>query len=208
MQPQILRMESSYSLELHWQGPFAWPGVMLKGLPNLLDDRQVALHCGIYLWTVEHAYGYLIYAAGITRRPFEKRFREHTRAYRAGIYTIFDVESLKNGVRTIIWPGFWFKKRSVEIEHEYETRAEETQKAAEDLLANYRVFVAQVPSTPRVLERIEAAIMNCLYLADEPASVIPDRGMALAPRWRDEPVIHVQSINPVVLYGLPAEFDA
>ncbi|HEV8717152.1 MAG TPA: hypothetical protein VGX03_30570 [Candidatus Binatia bacterium] len=166
------------------------------------------MHCGIYLWTVEHACGYLIYAAGITRRPFGKRFREHTRAYRSGVYTVFDVTSLKNGVRNKVWQGFWFKKKSVEMRREYEGRAEEIRNAAEELLASYRIFIAPMPPIARVLERIEAAIMNNLYAADGLAAVIPDRGMALAPCRRDETLIRVKSISPVLLHGLPAEFEA
>lgn len=201
-------MEESYSLELHWQGPFVWPGIGLKDLPDLLDDEQIAACCGVYLWTIEYASGYLIYTAGITRRPFGKRFREHTRAYRSGVYTVFESESLKNGIRKKVWPGFWFKKRSVEMQCEYEARAEDIHTAVKDLLAAYCIFVAPLPPIARVPERIEAAIMNNLYAADEPASAVPDRGMALAPRRRDEPLIHVQSTSPVVLHGLPLEFDA
>ena len=203
-----LPTKDPYSLELHWQGPFVWPGIGLKDLPDLLDDEQVSAYCGVYLWTVEHAGGYLIYTAGITRRPFGKRFREHTRAYRSGVYTVFEGESLKNGIRKIVWPGFWFGKRSVDVQHEYESRSEEISIAVNDLLANYRVFVAPLSPIARVLERIEAAIMHNLYIADGPASAVPDRGMALAPRRRDESLIHVQSISPVVFHGLPLEFDA
>jgi hypothetical protein len=203
-----LPTKDPYSLELHWQGPFAWPGIELKDLPDLLDDEQVSARCGVYLWAVEHPGGYLIYTAGITRRPFGKRFREHTRAYRSGVYTVFESESLKNGIRKIVWPGFWFKKRSVEMQYEYEAHAEEISTAVKDLLTSYRIFVAPLSPAARILERIEAAIMNNLYTADGPASAVPDRGMALAPRRRDESLIRVQSISSVVLHGLPSEFDA
>jgi hypothetical protein len=201
-------MDAPRSLDLHWQGPFVWPGVGSKAFADLLDDTDIAMRCGVYLWTVEHAGGYLIYAAGITRRPFGKRFREHTRAYRSGVYTVFDTASLKNGVRTKVWPGFWFKSRSAEMQRAYEARADEIRHAAADLLANYRIFVAPMPPMARVLERIEAAIMYSLYAADGLAAVIPDRGMALAPRRRDETVICVHRISSVVLHGLPAEFEA
>lgn len=201
-------MLESYPLQLHWQGPFTWPGTELANLPDLLNDEHIATCLGIYLWTVEHCGGYLIYTAGITRRPFIKRFQEHTRAYRTGVYTVFESESLKLGVRDIVWPGFWFKKRSVEMQAEYETRTKEIQDAVQLLLKNYRIFVAPLSPAARILERVEAAIMNNLYCADGPAAIIPDRGMALAPRRYDEPVIHVQSISSVQLHGLPSEFDA
>ena len=201
-------MEAPCLLDLHWQGPFVWPIVGSKAFPDLLDDADIAIRCGIYLWTVEHTCGYLIYAAGITRRPFSQRFREHTRAYRSGVYTVFDIASLQNGVRNKVWPGFWFKKRSAEMQCEYEARADEIRNATTDLLANYRIFVAPMPPTARVLERIEAAIMHNLYAAEGPAAVIPDRGMSLAPRRRDETVINVHSISSAVLHGLPSKFEA
>lgn len=198
----------SFNLRVHWQGPFAWPGIELANLPNLLDDKSIATCCGVYLWTVEYPGGYLIYAAGITRRPIRKRFGEHTRAYRSGVYTVFEVESLKKGIRDVIWPGFWFKKRTVEMQAEYQARAEEIQDAVQVLLANYRIFVAPLSPAARILERIEAAIMNNLYTAEGPAATIPDRGMALAPRRLNEPLFRVESISSVVLHGLPSEFDA
>ena len=204
----LLSTESPYYLKLHWQGPFAWPGIGSKDLPDLIDDQQIAARCGIYLWTVKHTCGYLIYTAGITRRPFGKRFQEHTRAYRSGVYTVFESDSLKNGIRKKVWPGFWFKKRTLEMQCVYEARAEEIRTAVQDLLITYRIFVAPLPPTERLMERIEAALMNNLYTADGPASAIPDRGMALAPRRHNEPLIRVQSLSPVILHGLPLEFDA
>jgi hypothetical protein len=162
----------------------------------------------VYLWTVEHGDGYFIYAAGITRRPFARRFREHTHAYLNGVYTIFDVPALKAGVRKEIWHGFWFKKRSVEKQNEYAQRANDIHRAAHELLANYRVFVAPVAPLPRLLERIEAAIMHTLYAATGPASVIPDRGMALAPRWCDEQPLLVRNRASVLLHSLPEAFEA
>ena len=195
-------------VELLWDGPFRWSGLHFEDDTKLLDDTIVGSKCGVYLWTVEHSGGYLIYASGITRRPFVKRFREHTRAYLTGVYTIFDVPSLKSGVRSEVWHGFWFKKRSIEKQDEYNKRSEEIRWASNELLANYRVFVASVDPIHRLLERIEAAIMNTLYAAAGPASVIPDRGMALAPRWRKEQPIIIRSITPVLFHGLPAEFEA
>jgi hypothetical protein len=196
------------TIELIWEGPFGWPSLGSKDDVVRLDETPQGLGSGVYLWTVEHFGGYLIYAAGITRRPFVKRFREHTRAYLSGVYTIFDVQPLKRGIRKVLWPGFWFKQRSPEKKEEYNDRSEELRLAATELLTNYRIFVASVESGPRLLERIEAAIMNCLYNAEGPASVVPDRGMALNPRWSDEQPVIIRSIAPALFHGLPDEFDA
>ena len=194
--------------ELVWNGPFRWPGIDSEDDTKQHCNTIFGTQCGVYLWTVEHANGFLIYTAGITRRPFVERVREHTRAYMTGVYTIFDVPSLRSGVRKETWHGFWFGKRSAEKQSEYNDRSEEIRMAAEQLLASYRVFVAPLDPAPRLLERIEAAIMNTLYSADGPVSMIPDRGMALYPRWRGEQPIIVRSTSPVHFHGLPAEFEA
>jgi hypothetical protein len=194
-------------LELRWEGPFGWPRHGVHAYGQSLHDAGIASSGGVYLWSIEHNGGYLIYAAGITRRPFAKRFREHTRCYLNGVYTILDVPSLKECVRTEIWHGFWFKKRSVEKQNEYEQRADEIRGAARELLANYRVFVAPVSPLGRLLERTEAAIMNALYAAPGPAALIPDRGMALAPRRHDEQPILARNIASVLLHSLPDVFE-
>lgn len=203
----MLSNEATSLIELQWEGPFSWPNRNFRGNEQFLDDAEVASRCGVYLWTVEYCGGYLIYAAGITRRPFIKRFREHTRAYLNGVYTIFDVPSLKNGIRNEIWRGFWFKKKLVEDKFEYENRSNEIRMATYNLLSNYRVFVAAIEPTPRLLERIEAAIMNSLYDSEAPISLIPDRGMALAPRWPEEQPILIRSKTSVLLHGLPEQFN-
>lgn len=133
---------------------------------------------------------------------------EHTRSYRFGVYTVFDAASLVCGERKKVWPGFWFKKRTPELERDYLQRAEEISVALDRLLAAYRVFLAPVPPIPRVLKRIEAAIMNRLYAGDGVVSVIPDRGMSLSPRWDTEGAFPVRSTADVTLHGLPFEFDA
>lgn len=201
-------MEATTQLEIRWQGPFAWPDVAPEGKIVPLDKSEVAASSGIYLWSVEYRDGYLIYATGVTQRPFRKRFREHTVAYRSGVYTVFDITFLKQGIRNEVWPGFWFGKRTPEMQCEYEQRFEEIQMALQQLLSNYRIFVASVAPVPRTLARLEAAIMNALYAATGAAGEVPDRGMALAPRWPNEPPIRVRSISPVLMHGLPTEFDA
>lgn len=203
--------ETANVIELRWEGPFRWPGLRCEGDATRLDGLNaaaVAATCGVYLWTVEHSEGFLIYAAGVTCRPFSKRFMEHTRNYRTGIYTIFDVASMKEGIRNKVWPGFWFKKRSPEMLQEYERRAAEIGVATNKLLSNYRIFVASAAPIRRLLQRIEASIMNNLYAAPGAACVIPDRGMALAPRWENERPVLVRSTAPVMLHGLPREFEA
>lgn len=190
-------------IELRWEGPFGWPGVDPPGQLVSLGDATVAATCGVYLWTVKYLEGFLIYAAGVTRRPFLSRFREHTRAYRNGIYTLFDIRSLKQGMRTEIWHGFWTKKRTMEKQGEYDRRREELCRVADEQLSAYRVFVASADPVPRLLERVEASIMSTLYAASDPVSAIPDRGMALAPRWPNEQPVLVRNVMAALLHALP-----
>ena len=101
-------------IELRWEGPFGWPGADTAGRVKSLADATIASSSGVYLWTVEHLNGFLIYAAGVTRRPFVKRFREHTLAYQTGLYTLFDIPALQQGVRTEIWHGFFWTKNALQ----------------------------------------------------------------------------------------------
>lgn len=70
---------------------------------------------------------------------------------------------------------------------------------------NYCIFVATVIPESRLLERIEAAIMASLYASKEPMCIIPDKGMALAPRWPEEQPILIRNITSALLHGLPKE---
>jgi hypothetical protein len=192
---------SKAEIKLKWQGPFAWPtfeSVSTKSFDLIPTDM-----CGIYLFTVEWSDGYLIYAAGITRRPFVRRFREHTRAHLDGTYTIFDIDVLQRGIRREHWHGFWMKKRSSEKQKVYDVRRDELAGLARKQLSAFRIFVAAVDPLPRILERMEASIMNALYAEPGPVSEIPDRGMMLSPRWQSELPIIVRNIHRAKLHGLP-----
>jgi hypothetical protein len=192
---------SEEEIQLAWQGPFSWPKFDSSSVASF--DLVPVDASGIYLWTFCYGDGYLIYAAGITRRSFQKRFREHTRAYLSGVYTIFDLDMLQQGVRAELWHGFWMKKRSTEKQKDFELRQVEIVNAARKQLSAFRVFVARVAPMPRVLERLEAAIMKALYTSTGPISEIPDRGMMLAPRWRSEQPIIARNITSVKLHELP-----
>lgn len=192
-------------IRLLWQGPFTWPKYDSGIITSFNSIPREA--SGVYLWAFEYCDGFLIYAAGLTRRSFYKRFREHTKSFVNGVYTIFDIPALRQGIRKEIWHGFWTKERSPEKQKDYESRRDEITDAAREQLSAFRVFVAQVEPAPRILERLEAAIMNELYMSPPPISDIPDRGMSLAPRWNSEPLILVKNILPVKLYGLPESLN-
>src|SRR5688500_8263200 len=122
-------------VHIDWQGPFAWPKVEspLPRIPSLP---------GVYLLTTEYRNGFLVHSAGITRRPIPTRLREHYRNFTKGMYTVLDMESVRDGIRNEIWHGFWTKPRSPEKLADYEARLTSINIALQRQLAAYRIFVA------------------------------------------------------------------
>jgi len=184
-------------IDVEWLGPFGWPKFEGKLKP-------VPQKPGVYLLTVEYQDGYLIYAAGITRRPMPKRFREHTREYMNGIYNLLDIVAMQSGFRKEVWHGLWMGKQPLKKLAEYKERKPEIQKAVRNQLAGFRIFTADIGTEPRILERLEAAIMDALYKQPMPLRDVPDRGMMLAPRWPSETPIVSKNKCSATLFGLPA----
>ena len=182
-----------------WTGPYSWPGFENEnGLPS--PPKQP----GLYLQTFEYEDGYLIYAAGLTRRTISQRMREHTRKYRAGDYNVLSLDALQRGVRREVWHGWGWtpEKRAA-----FARREAEISEATERQLAAFRLFVADVGTQPRILERLEAAVMNALYRQSPPLCDVPDKGMMLAPRRESEAVIIIHNERDVKLYGLPDQLE-
>ena len=186
-------------VEAIWQGPFSWPNYEKQnGLPPAPEQP------GLYLQTVAYRDGYLIYAAGLTRRTIHQRLREHTRKYRRGDYTVLDIDALQRGERVEVWHGWgWMESKR----REFEARQTLISEAAERQLAGFRVFAADIGIEPRLLERLEAAIMNALYHQSSPLREIPDRGMMLAPRRNTETSMQVNNRCGSLLYGLPSQLE-
>lgn len=185
------------SLHSIWYGPYSWPQFEMKSnLPPLPK------HPGIYLWTVKYLNGYLIYAAGITRRLIPTRFREHTRKYIAGDYNVLNISSMQQGVRKEVWHGWGW---SLEKRAAFAEQRLAILHAVEEQLSGFCIFVANIGTAPRLLERFEAAIMNHLYQEASPFCDIPDKGMMLAPRWKDEPPIIVENSCKSILHRLPLQ---
>lgn len=146
-------MTPTGGLEAVWTGPCGWPGYA-----DGATLRPTPRGSGLYLMTFEYGNGYLVYAAGITRRPVASRLREHTRKYLNGEYTVLDVASLRQGVRKEIWHGWGYARAHRE---EFEARKTEIVEAARAQLSSCRIFVADPGSGSRVLERFEAARPPC-----------------------------------------------
>ncbi len=159
---------------------------------------------GVYLQTFEHQGGYLIYAAGLTRRPAPIRFRAHTRKYLNGEYNVLDTSAAQQGVRREIWHGWGYARKHRE---EFEERKPTILDAVRKQLVGFRIFITHtvdLSKEERVLERLEAAIMNNLYQQPSPICDIPDRGMHLVPRRNSENPIIVRNNCAALLHGLPA----
>lgn len=191
--------DSDVAITLRWCGPYAWPGFESEN-----DLPAMPAHPGCYLWTVPYEQGFLIYAAGITRRPIPTRFSEHQRNYLSGDYTVLDLAAMSRGERVEIWHGWgWNDEKRVA----FKARQTEIVNAARRQLRDYHLFVADVDLRPRLLERLEAAVMEALYRQSAPLCDIPDKGMQLAPRWSTEVPIVVVNQCGAVLHGLPVEME-
>jgi hypothetical protein len=187
------------TIEIRWDGPYSWPAYESEN--NL---RPIPKIPGVYLQTFEHEGGYLIYAAGLTRRPVPERFKQHTRRYMNGEYNVLDIAAAQQGVRKEIWHGWGYARNHRE---EFEGRKSIILDAVRKQLAGFRIFITDTVDTrreARVLERFEAAIMGHLYQQPSPICDIPDRGMHLASRWDSENPIIVRNNCADLLHGLPA----
>jgi hypothetical protein len=187
------------TIEIRWQGPFSWP--KFEDVNNLPPIPKIP---GVYLQTFQYRDGYLIYAAGITTRTVPTRYGEHTRKYKNGEYNVLDIASAQQGRRKEIWNGWGYAR---EHRAEFEERNSVILDAVNKQLAGFCIFVADIGREPRVLKRVEAAIMENLYQQPSPICDIPDRGMNLSARWNSENPIIVKNSCPSILYGLPTALE-
>ena len=185
----------SGKIKVAWKGPFSWPGYeeenRLPPIPGIP---------GLYLMTFEYMNGYLIHVAGLTRRPVPSRFNEHTKEYMNGKYNVLDLASAEKGIRKEIWHGWGYAR---EHREEFEEQKELIIEAVRKELSGLRIFVGDIGTAPRLLERLEASIMNHLGKQPSPFCDIPDTGMQLAPRWKNEEPLVIENITEVKLHGLP-----
>jgi hypothetical protein len=182
--------------DLVWSGPYSWPGFETESSLAPLPAQP-----GVYLMTVDYQDGYLIYAAGLTRRSIRQRLGEHTRKYMSGDYNVLEITAMQQGIRSEVWHGWGW---SAEKRIEFEQRKSCILAAARKQLAGFRIFTVHVGTEPRLLERLEAAIMKSLYQQPSPFCDIPDKGMMLAPRRNSESRLFARNQCAAVLYGLPA----
>lgn len=194
-------------LTLYWEGPLQWLTDSDAGAEASILTAAISRRCGIYLWTIPHEERYIVYAAGQTGRPFANRFREHTTAFLAGTYNLLDLKAATRGERALLWQGLWFRKASLARLPALLARGGVHFAEVEATLRAFRIFVIPLDGDGRLRERLEAAIMQALYLETNPFAAVPDRGMALRPRRRDEEPLCVTLQSPVELIGLPGRME-
>ena len=182
-------------IDLIWEGPYSWPKYEKQNELASIPDIP-----GVYLQTFQYNNGYLIYAAGITRRRVSTRFKEHTRNYLNGEYTVLSVDAVQMGIRKEIWHGWGYAR---DHRNEFEENKFEILEAVNKQLLAFHIFIGTPGDTPRILERIEASIMNNLYLQSPPICDIPDKGMFLSPKLETEDSIYIRNHSESVIFGLP-----
>jgi hypothetical protein len=182
------------SLNLEIQGPYGWPNfegglAILPAIP------------GVYLTTFEYRDGFVPYSFGITRRPMRERFLEHTRSYVSGDYNILDLESAQQGIRKICWKGWgWTPEKRAD----FDARKSEIVSLAQLQITATRIFVMELGTSSRLLERMEGALGKHFYKNKD---TLCDHGMFLAPRWPTEDPILVNFRCGKVLHELPSQLE-
>ena len=194
-----MKQETIEVIQATWIGPYSWPGFETEG-----DVQPVPHLPGLYLQTFEYQDGYMIYAAGLTRRPVPTRLTEHVRKYMNGEYNVLDVASAQKGIRKEIWHGWGYAK---EHRNEFEEKKPVILDAVRTQLEGFRIFIADVGEEPRILERLEASIMDNLYSQPSPFCDIPDRGMFLSPRLDSEEPVVFESNSHVKIHALPKRLE-
>jgi hypothetical protein len=118
-----------------------------------------------------------------------------------GEYHVLDVVAAQQGLRKEIWRGWRYASKHRD---EFEEHKSIILDAVRKQLVGFCIFIADVGKEPRLLERLEASIMNNLYQQPSPICDIPDKGMQLAPRWKSENQIIVNNSCEAIIHGLPA----
>lgn len=182
------------NMNIFWNGPHDWPKLRQK---SPLDDIS-----GVYMKTVVNSEGYVVYGFGVTTRSVRTRLGEHRRKMLRGMYTLFDLDEMKLGIRTEIWHGMWAGHDSDERKAEFASREEELQDVAREHMAAFKIFAAEVPDV-RIQHRMEAALMAALYAAPKPFCDLPDKNVHLVPRRDDESPITISNVADHSFCNLP-----
>jgi hypothetical protein len=179
--------------EIKWIGPFSLPGYETRN--GLEPTPNVE---GVYLFSLVYKDGLILSGIGITNST-RRRLKTHIREYGKGNYTVLDVKAAEKGIRSEIWHGWQYAKAH---QGEFKKRQGVILKAIDDKLSAFKLFIAEV-TDKRKRERIEAAVVQNLYVSKEPWADLIDRGMFLKERYNFEMPIETKNTAVQKIYGLP-----
>jgi len=182
-------------------GPFAWLPTEGDSTRSVFTAPEANV-AGVYLVAIETPNGWLIHSVGQTSCSVDERFRQHTREFLAGTYSVYDVDALREGRLHERWRGLWKGKDAVQRYDKYLERAGEIAPYTRMLLRALRIYVLPIEADKRLLHRLEAAIVKALRDAPRAQDVIED-GYRLSSRWDDEKPVIVERLDGPEFVGLP-----
>jgi hypothetical protein len=191
-------------IKIIFSGPYSWHGS--SDAPSLFES-PLGGRSGIYLWTVPHSEGSLIYYVGETGRSFGVRFFEHFKEHFSGCYHIYEPTSLSKGDKVTLWAGKYDKSFKFSFSSLIE-RFTELAPAITEHAKLYRFFLAPMDCEKRFRERVEAAIAKHLY--DQPGVIgkFQEGGIRYRPRMPKEEGIWVSIETEAKIMGLPSRLMA
>ncbi|MCZ6688107.1 MAG: hypothetical protein O7H41_00685 [Planctomycetota bacterium] len=192
------------TLRVSLHGPFQW---LTADAPDYLFSSEVVDHPGIYLWTVPHSEGDLVYYVGETGRPFRQRLQEHVVSYLAGMYRIYDPAEFAEGRKELLWPGM-SRKPGLAQAAEYLERSAEIAPALRKLLGLLRFNLLPFEGESRPRKRIEAAI--ALHLRAQPGVVgaFQESDIHYSGKTSEEEPPAVEFVGYETIQGLAASLQA
>ena len=172
-------------IEIAFQGPFSLEPQ--PGLPSVIGGSIGHDESGVYLWTVEHADGYLINYVGKTTAGFASRTKQQVKYMRDNKDDIWDVDRLLKGEKVFL------HSRRNPVPNDVFRREYFAQ--IEKLLRAYRAFWASVES--RLAEDVEKSIIDELSRGPYGyflANVAPGKAYGLS----------ISVSAPATLLGIPS----
>ena len=102
------------------------------------------------------------------------------------------------GIRKVVWKGWGW---TADKKTDFELRKEEIISLALNQLRSTRIFIIDISNPPRVLERLESALVNTFHQA---GNELVDKGMLLMQRKENEAPVLLAFESRSLIYGLPS----
>lgn len=186
-------------MHIRFYGPYSW--VRQEHVPSVFE-AELGKEPGVYLWTIPYGMKELVYYVGKTQRNFSVRMLEHFKEHASGGYHLYKPEDFVRGQKTLVWPGRYDMKMKTTVEA-FLKRYDSLWSYIRDLARLYRFWLAPLHTDKRILERIEAAIANCLHEQKGRIGEFQEKGVRYRPRRRDEQPIEVSIEADGRILGLP-----